>query len=121
VNLSSQSFAALLAIGLVLLSLSSFNQVTDKNLNIPFGSFKLWLLIIAFIIFTGVLAGSYPAFFLSSFQPVKVLKGGFKKVNALVTPRKVLVVLQFSFAILLIICTIIVQQQINYAQERDSG
>ena len=114
-------FAALVAIGLVLLSLSAFNQVTDKNMVIPFGSFKFWLLIAAFIIFTGVLAGSYPAFFLSSFQPVKVLKGGFKKVNALVTPRKVLVVLQFSFAILLIICTIIVQQQINHAQERDSG
>ncbi len=114
-------FSALVAICLVLLSLSAFNQVTDKNMIIPFANFRLWLLIIGFIVFTGVLAGSYPAFFLSSFQPVKVLKGGFKKVNALVTPRKVLVVLQFSFAILLIICTIIVQQQINHAQERDSG
>ncbi len=114
-------FAAGVAIGLVILSLSTFNQVTDKNMVIPFGSFRLWLLIAAFIIFTGVLAGSYPAFFLSSFQPVKVLKGGFKKVHALVTPRKVLVVLQFSFAIILIICTIIVQQQINHAQDRDSG
>ena len=114
-------FAALVAIGLVVLSLSAFNQVTDKHLDIPFGSIRLWLLVIAFILFTGVLAGSYPAFFLSSFQPVKVLKGGFKKVNALVTPRKVLVVLQFSFAILLIICTIIVQQQINHAQDREAG
>lgn len=52
---------------------------------------------------------------------MKVLKGGFKKVNALVTPRKVLVVLQFSFAILLIICTIIVQQQIRHAQDRAVG
>jgi putative ABC transport system permease protein len=114
-------FAALLAIGLVQLSLSSFNQVTDKNLYIPFGSIGFWLLILGFIFITGLLAGSYPAFFLSSFQPVKVLKGGFKKVNALVTPRKVLVVLQFSFAIILIICTIIVQQQINHAQDRDTG
>jgi ABC-type antimicrobial peptide transport system permease subunit len=114
-------FAALLAVGLVLLSLSTFNKVTDKNLEIPFGSIWLWLLILAFILTTGILAGSYPAFFLSSFQPVKVLKGGFKKVSALVTPRKVLVVLQFSFAIILIICTIVVQQQINHAQDRGTG
>jgi len=114
-------FAALLAIGLVALSLPAFNQVTDKSMYIHFASIGVWGLILAFILFTGILAGSYPAFFLSSFQPVKVLKGGFKKVNALVTPRKVLVVLQFSFAILLIICTIIVQQQIRHAQDRAVG
>ncbi len=114
-------FAAILAIVLVELSLTSFNQVTDKKMFIHFGSIGLWLLIFGFILITGILAGSYPAFFLSSFQPVKVLKGGFKKVNALVTPRKVLVVLQFSFAIILIICTIIVQQQINHAKDRESG
>jgi putative ABC transport system permease protein len=114
-------FAALLAVGLVVLSLSAFNRVTDKQLYIHFNSPGFWLLIIGFILITGILAGSYPAFFLSSFQPVKVLKGGFKKVNALVTPRKVLVVLQFSFAIILIICTIIVQQQINHARDRETG
>ena len=114
-------FAAILAIVLVELSLTSFNQVTDKKMFIHFGSVGLWVLIFGFIFITGILAGSYPAFFLSSFQPVKVLKGGFKKVNALVTPRKVLVVLQFSFAIILIICTIIVQQQINHAKDRESG
>jgi putative ABC transport system permease protein len=114
-------FAALLAVGLVELSLSTFNQVTDKKLYVHFGSIDFWMLVMSFILLTGILAGSYPAFFLSSFQPVKVLKGGFKKVNALVTPRKVLVVLQFSFAIILIICTIIVQQQINHARDRDTG
>ena len=76
---------------------------------------------IGFIVFTGILAGSYPAFFLSSFQPVQVLKGTFKKAHALVTPRKILVVLQFTFAIVLIICTFIVRQQIDHAQNRETG
>ncbi|HVS97544.1 MAG TPA: ABC transporter permease [Puia sp.] len=113
--------AALLAIGIVVLSLPGFNQLTQKQLYIPFGSIWFWLSAVAFILFTGLLAGSYPAFFLSSFQPVKVLKGTFKAANALVTPRKLLVVLQFTFAITLIICTIVVKQQIDYARERESG
>lgn len=113
--------SALLAIGIVLLSLPAFNRLTDKHLYVPFGSVWFWVCAIGFIIFTGLLAGSYPAFFLSSFQPVKVLKRTFKAANALVTPRKVLVVLQFTFAIVLIICTIIVKQQIDHARERESG
>ncbi|WP_246230418.1 hypothetical protein [Mucilaginibacter humi] len=76
---------------------------------------------IGFVLFTGVLAGSYPAFFLSSFRPVKVLKGTFKKADSVITPRKALVVLQFSFAIVLIICTIIVKQQLDYARNREIG
>jgi len=113
--------AAILAIGIVLVSLPAFNELTKKQLYIPFGSIWFWLSGIGFILFTGLLAGSYPAFFLSSFQPVKVLKGTFKAANALITPRKVLVVLQFTFAIILIICTIIVKQQIDYARNRDTG
>ena len=113
--------AAIFALIIVALSLPAYNQLTDKKLFISFGSIYTWLAGAGFILFTGLLAGSYPAFFLSSFQPVKVLKGTFKKANALVTPRKVLVVLQFTFAIILIICTIIVKQQIDYAQSRDMG
>ena len=113
--------AGVIAIIIVQLSLSGFNKLTDKNLFIPYGSPYFWLSGIGFVVFTGFLAGSYPAFFLSSFQPVKVLKGTFKKANALVTPRKVLVVLQFTFAIVLIICTIIVKQQIDYAKDREAG
>jgi putative ABC transport system permease protein len=113
--------AAVLAIGVVALSLPAFNRLTGKQLYIPFGSVGFWVSAVAFIFFTGLLAGSYPAFYLSSFQPVKVLKGTFKAANALVTPRKVLVVLQFTFAIVLIICTIIVKQQIDHARERESG
>lgn len=113
--------AGIIAIGIVLFVLPSFNQLIDERVGIDFGSSAAWLGALAFIVFTGILAGSYPAFFLSSFQPVKVLKGTFKKAHALVTPRKLLVVLQFTFAIVLIICTVIVKQQIDHAKDRESG
>jgi hypothetical protein len=101
--------------------LPAFNQLTDKHVSIPFQDYRFWLAMFVFMIFTGILAGSYPAFFMSSFRPVAVLKGTFRKVNALITPRKVLVVLQFTFAIVLIIATIVVRNQINYAKERKPG
>ncbi len=113
--------AALLAIVIVHISLPAYNRLTDKQLFVSYGDWRTWASILGFILVTGVLAGSYPAFFLSSFQPVKVLKGSFKRAHAAINPRKVLVVIQFSFAILLIICTIIVKQQINYAQSRETG
>ncbi|SDE05177.1 ABC-type antimicrobial peptide transport system, permease component [Mucilaginibacter pineti] len=113
--------AGIFAIIIVEISLHGFNQLVGKRLFIDFSNPSYWLFAILFILFTGLLAGSYPAFYLSSYQPVKVLKGTFVAVNALVTPRKVLVVLQFFFAIFLVICTIIVEHQINYAQARDTG
>ncbi|WP_336517778.1 ABC transporter permease [Pollutibacter soli] len=113
--------AGIIALVIVALCLPGFNTLTNKKLFIDFSNPLFWLAGIGFVVFTGLLAGSYPAFFLSSFRPVSVLKGTFKKANALITPRKVLVVLQFTFAIMLIICTIIVRQQINYAQRRESG
>jgi putative ABC transport system permease protein len=113
--------SGILAILIVQFSLPAFNTLTGKILSIEYTSIKFWFILIGFIIFTGLLAGSYPAFFLSSFKPVKVLKGNLQKVNSLVTPRKVLVVLQFTFAIILIISTIIVHKQIGYARERAAG
>ncbi len=113
--------AGTLAIIIVQLCLSPFNTLVGKELYIGYGNVWFWLFFVSFILFTGFIAGSYPAFYLSSYQPVKVLKGTFKAAHALVTPRKVLVVLQFTFAIALIICTIIVQHQIKYAQSRDTG
>src|SRR5258708_39619194 len=92
-----------------------------EGFHLGFTSPYLWLISVAFILFTGLVAGSYPAFFLSAFNPSKVLKGTFKNNTALVTPRKVLVVLQFSFAIILIICTLIIQRNIRFAQDRHSG
>ena len=117
--LSAISF--IMALFAVQISLKGFNQLVGKQLFIEYGNPLYWLFAIGFIVFTGFLAGSYPAFYLSSFTPVKVLKGTFKKINALVTPRKVMVVLQFTFAIILIISTIIVEHQIQYAQNRDAG
>ncbi|HEX2606994.1 MAG TPA: ABC transporter permease [Flavisolibacter sp.] len=113
--------AGIVAIGIVELSLPGFNKLTDKHLFIDFSDTSYWIYALLFILFTGVVSGSYPAFYLSSFQPVRVLKGVFKPTNALVTPRKVLVVLQFTFAIMLIISTIIVKQQIDHARNRDTG
>ncbi|HMO61782.1 MAG TPA: ABC transporter permease [Ferruginibacter sp.] len=113
--------AGILACIIVYLALPAFGTLTDKKLAVDYGNINFWLIYLGFILFTGLLAGSYPAFFLSSFQPVKVLKGTFKAANALVTPRKLLVILQFTFAIILIICTSIVKQQIGHAQNRDSG
>ncbi len=113
--------SGILAIIIVQLSLSGYNQLTEKNLSLHYNNTSTWITFTGFILITGLLAGSYPAFFLSAFRPVKVLKGTYKKTNALVTPRKVLVVLQFTFATMLIICTIIVKQQIDHGRNRATG
>ena len=113
--------AGVLAIIIVQLSLPAFNHLTNKQLLLNFDNPNFLLYLISFILFTGLISGSYPAFFLSSFKPVSVLKGTFKKAHALVTPRKILVVIQFSFAIIMIVCTIIIEKQLKYGQERESG
>jgi putative ABC transport system permease protein len=123
--IGESTFIALLAFLIALFSaqlcLSEFNQLVDKQLHIDYSSPGFWLFGLCFVLLTGLLAGSYPAFYLSSFRPVSVLKGSFKKVDALITPRKVLVVLQFSFAICLIICTAIITKQLRYGMDRDAG
>ena len=113
--------AGVIAIGIVHLALPWFSRLSDRRLSIPFDNYYFWLYGIGFLLLTGIVAGSYPAFYLSAFKPIRVLKGTFKATHALVTPRKVLVVLQFTFAITLIICTLVIYQQISYAQKRDTG
>jgi len=110
-----------LAVVMVELSLKGFNRLITADLHTNYGDSSFWYFAAGFILFTGIVSGSYPAFYLSSFRPASVLKGSFQKVNALLTPRKVLVVLQFTFSIALIICTMIVHRQVQYAQDRDSG
>lgn len=113
--------SASIAIILVQLSLPYFNTLVGQNVSVPFTKLYFWLALIAFTVMTGIIAGSYPAFFLSSFKPVTVLKGTFKKSFARINPRKILVVTQFTFAIVLIIATMIVVQQIRYTQTRERG
>ncbi len=115
------AIAGVLAILVAELFLPAFNTLTQKQLTIDLDNIRFLAFFLGFILFTGVVAGSYPAFFLSAFRPVAVLKGHFKKAHALVSTRKVLVVVQFTFAIILIICTLIIQQQVKYAQSRETG
>jgi putative ABC transport system permease protein len=118
-------FAGIVALLLAQLSLPLFNELTvvipQKKLFIPYGDPWFWWCALGFIIFTGLLAGSYPAFYLSGYKPLRVLQRSYKKVHTLVAPRKILVVLQFSCAIIFIISTIIIYRQIIYGKERDPG
>ncbi len=111
----------LVGIGIIFIMLPWFNDLVGVKLTLDIGNFYYWLAGLGIVLVTGLFAGVYPAFYLSSFQPVFVLKGTFKKLNAVFTPRKILVVTQFSFAIILIISTIIVRQQIRNAQNREAG
>lgn len=115
------AISGIAALALVELFLPAFNQLTEKRLYLDYHNINFWLGSIGFVLLTGTLAGSYPAFFLASFKPVVVLKGSFKKINALMTPRKILVVSQFTFAIVLVISTLIIVQQIKFGQDRKSG
>jgi putative ABC transport system permease protein len=115
------ALAFTIALFITWVSLPTFNQLIGQEVTINYSSPAFWLFGISFVLFTGLLAGSYPAFYLSAFRPASVLKGSFKKAGALVTTRRSLVVLQFSFAILLIICTTIVFKQLRYGINRDSG
>ena len=110
-----------LAIGLVLLLLPFFNSLADKQMSIPWANPFFWLLGLGFTFFTGLLSGSYPAFYLSGFEPIKVLKGSFRIGPWAALPRKILVVVQFTVSITLIIGTIIVFRQIQYAKDRPVG
>ena len=114
-------FSFLFAIFFVQLSLPFFNEVAAKKLSMPWGSVLFWLVGVGFTLFTGLVAGSYPALYLSSFNPVKVLKGTFRAGRLASIPRKVLVVVQFTVSIVLIIGTIVVFDQVQYAKDRPIG
>ncbi|HTE00694.1 MAG TPA: ABC transporter permease [Mucilaginibacter sp.] len=106
---------------LVSLAIPYFNHIADKEVSMPWANPLFWLLAIGFTFFTGLVAGSYPALYLSGFKPIQVLKGTFRVGRLAALPRKVLVVVQFTVSIILIIGTIIVFRQIQFAQNRPVG
>jgi putative ABC transport system permease protein len=113
--------ALVLSIAMAQLSLSYFNALAGKQLAIPYAEPMFWLLIAGFSVFTGFIAGSYPALYLSGFQASKVLKGTFRSGAAGSFARRVLVVIQFTVSIALITGTIVVFRQVQYAKNRPVG
>lgn len=113
--------AGILSLLLASAILPVFNVFSNSTIRIAWQSAYFWISAIAFVLFTGILAGSYPAFYMSSFKPVRVLKGIVQRSGTLITPRKILVVVQFVIAVFLINFTLVFKKQLNYSQEREAG
>lgn len=115
------TFAFVLSVFMLILLQPSFNELADKEVTLPFAKPVFWAFVAGFIGFTGLLAGTYPAFYLSSFQPARVLKGSLRLNRFGSTPRKVLVVVQFTVSVILVIGTLVVYNQVQYARDRPVG
>jgi putative ABC transport system permease protein len=115
------ALAFLLALAMVALALPYFNRLTEKEMSLQISSPLFWFIMIAFTLLTGLLAGSYPAFYLSSFNPVSVLKGNLKIGRSDALPRKILVVIQFASSVILMIGTVIIYQEIQHGKNRPIG
>lgn len=120
-SLLAALFAFILSLLLVQLAMPVFNTITGKNMKILWDSPLFWLSAVCCILLTGLIAGSYPALYLSSFRPIKVLKGTFRAGRSAAMPRKALVVVQFTVSVILIIGTVIVYRQVQFARNRPSG
>lgn len=115
------SLAVVVSLVLLVLLLPVFNQVTQKEIELPFNQPLFWLKLVGITLITGILSGSYPALFLSSFNPVKVLKGTMKLDSGSTLFRKALVIFQFALSVILITSTIIVSRQMAYVQSKNLG
>lgn len=113
--------AYFLGLTMAAVSLPAFNALTGKQIIMPWADYYFILVSIAFIVITGLLAGTYPAFYLSGFNPVSVLKGSYRAGRFAALPRKGLVIMQFTIAIVMIIGTAVVFQQIQHAKDRPVG
>lgn len=111
----------LIAIVLVLLLLPSYSELVDKELFLDFESNQFWSFSLLIILVTGVVSGSYPSLYLSSFNPIATLKGKVSIGKNANLPRKVLVIFQVGIAVLLIVSTIVIVKQIDLAKSRDLG
>ncbi len=120
-SLLMATMAYALALLVVSAWLPAFNGVAGKEMSVPWGSPAFWLMGLAFCALTGLIAGSYPALYLSSFRPVKVLKGSYRAGRMAALPRQALVVLQFAVSVSLIIGTVVVFRQVRYAMDRPIG
>ena len=114
--------AVLLSIVLVILLLPVFNSLSGKAFTMrtllqPFNI----ILLLSILLFTGLVGGSYPAFYLSRFKPVSILKGALSKASGNVNLRRTLVVLQFSISMIMLICTWVVYSQLSYLRKKDRG
>ena len=112
---------SVIALGLAALMLPEFNQLTSKQIRFPLSHGLFWTELAGLTLLTGIVSGSYPALFLSSFNPVTVLKGTLKSGSGASFFRKGLVVFQFALSIILIIGTVIVTKQVRYIQHKDLG
>ncbi|MBL0740535.1 ABC transporter permease [Chryseolinea sp. Jin1] len=113
--------AFVLSLVLTQLTLPFFNTLANKQTTIPWTSPAFWMTALGFALFTGLISGSYPAFYLSAFNPARVLKGAVKTGRLALLPRKVLVVVQFTVSVTLIICTVVVFKQVEFAKSRMAG
>jgi len=113
-------FATVIAVGIALLLLPAFNEITGKQINLHFDT-AILIYFIPIILCTGLLAGSYPALYLSKFNPIAVLKGKFNTSVAEVLSRKGLVVFQFTLSTILIVAVMVIYKQIQFIQSTDAG
>jgi putative ABC transport system permease protein len=114
-------FGTIFSLLLVEVSLSTFNNLTGKSITVPYGDVFFWLKLFAVMLFTGLVAGSYPAFYLSATKVVSVFRSYAKSGTGVVWARKGLVTFQFILATILIVSTVVVYQQINYALNQNIG
>ena len=114
--------ALVLSVGFIVLLLPTFNSLSGKS--IAYSTLlkpDTLLILLGVIVFVGLVGGSYPAFYLSKFNPVNVLKGNLSKGSSNVTLRRILVVIQFSISMIMLICTWVVYGQLRYLRNKDLG